>query len=178
MPGFDFDDPLTKLNLIGKRRSEILSKHQISSIRDIIYYFPRKHLDRTNITSIQNIERGNRYNIIGKIETLGEKSTRFKKIFQVIISDGTGFITLTWFNSSGFIKKLFKKGDTVAIHGKVDWYNGFVINHPEFDRLDYDENPINTGLIIPIYSLTNELRSCGIEQRVIRKIVLESLSKI
>ena len=95
MPGFDFDDPLTKLNLIGKRRSEILSKHQISSIRDIIYYFPRKHLDRTNITSIQNIERGNRYNIIGKIETLGEKSTRFKKIFQVIISDGTGFITLT-----------------------------------------------------------------------------------
>jgi len=178
MLGFDFDDPLTKLNLIGKRRSEILSKHQIYSIRDIIYYFPRKHLDRTNITSIQNIERGNRYNIIGKIETLGEKSTRFKKIFQVIISDGTGFITLTWFNSSGFIKKLFKKGDTVAIHGKVDWYNGFVINHPEFDRLDYDENPINTGLIIPIYSLTNELRSCGIEQRAIRKIVLEALNKL
>ena len=86
MPGFDFDDSLTKLNFIGKRRSEILSKILIFSIRDIIYYFSRKHLDRTNITSIQNIERGNRYNIIGKIETLGEKSTRFKKIFQFNIN--------------------------------------------------------------------------------------------
>ena len=58
---------------------------------------------------------------------------RFKKIFQVIITDGTGILTLTWFNSSRFIKSLVKKKDQIAVHGKVEWYNGFSISHPEFD---------------------------------------------
>jgi ATP-dependent DNA helicase RecG len=178
MTSFDIDDPITKLSQIGARRAKALSDHQIKSFRDLVFYFPRKHLDRTNITLIKNISRGHKFNIVGKVETFGEKSSRYKKIFQVIITDGTGLLTLSWFNSVGFIKKLFKNGDTVAVHGKVEWYNGFVINHPEFDRLDHSDNPINTGSIIPIYSLTNELRSVGIEQRIIRKIIIQALDSV
>jgi len=178
MKSFDIDDAITKLDQISTKRAKILFDHKIKSVQDLIYYFPRKHLDRTNITLIRDISSGEKYNIIGKVETLGEKSTRYKKIFQVIISDGTGFITLTWFNSARYIKKLFKKGDAVAIHGKVEWYNGFTINHPEFDMLDYNDNPVNTGSIISIYPLTSDLKSAGIEQRLIRKILLQALSSI
>ena len=178
MTSFDIDDPITKLTQIGARRAEALSDYQINSLRELAFYFPRKHLDRTNVTLIKDVSRGHKFNIVGKIETLGENRTRYKKIFQVIITDGTGLLTLTWFNSIRFIKKLFKKGDTVAVHGKVEWYNGFVINHPEFDRLDHNDNPTNTGSIIPIYSLTNELRSAGIEQRIIRKIILQALDSV
>ena len=178
MTSFDIDDPITKLTQIGARRAEALSDYQINSLRELVFYFPRKHLDRTNVTLIKDVSRGHKFNIVGKVETLGENRTRYKKIFQVIITDGTGLLTLTWFNSIRFIKKLFKKGDTVAVHGKVEWYNGFVINHPEFDRLDHNDNPTNTGSIIPIYSLTNELRSAGIEQRIIRKIILQALDSV
>ena len=178
MTSFDIDDPITKLTQIGARRAEALSDYQINSLRELVFYFPRKHLDRTNVTLIKDVSRGHKFNIVGKVETLGENPTRYKKIFQVIITDGTGLLTLTWFNSIRFIKKLFKKGDTVAVHGKVEWYNGFVINHPEFDRLDHNDNPTNTGSIIPIYSLTNELRSAGIEQRIIRKIILQALDSV
>ncbi|MEC7855657.1 MAG: ATP-dependent DNA helicase RecG [Candidatus Neomarinimicrobiota bacterium] len=178
MTNFDIDDPITKLTQIGARRAEALSDYQINSLRELVFYFPRKHLDRTNVTLIKDVSRGHKFNIVGKVETLGENRTRYKKIFQVIITDGTGLLTLTWFNSIRFIKKLFKKGDTVAVHGKVEWYNGFVINHPEFDRLDHNDNPTNTGSIIPIYSLTNELRSAGIEQRIIRKIILQALDSV
>jgi len=178
MTSFDIDDPITKLTQIGVRRAEALSDYQINSLRELVFYFPRKHLDRTNVTLIKDVSRGHKFNIVGKVETLGENPTRYKKIFQVIITDGTGLLTLTWFNSIRFIKKLFKKGDTVAVHGKVEWYNGFVINHPEFDRLDHNDNPTNTGSIIPIYSLTNELRSAGIEQRIIRKIILQALDSV
>ena len=93
------------------------------------------------------------------------RKTRYKKLFQVIVSDGTGLLTLTWFNSSTYIKKLVKKDDQIAIHGKVDWYNGFSINHPEFDILDHQSNPMNTGAIIPIYPLSIEFKKVGIEQR-------------
>ena len=155
---------------------EAFSNHHIYSIRDLLYYFPRKHLDRTNITQIKNISRGENYNIIGSVEAFGERSTRYKKIFQVVLSDGTGLITLTWFNSGRYIKKLFKKDDTIAVHGKVEWYNGFTINHPEFDILDKGDNPVNTGSIVPIYPLTNELRVAGIEQRLIRKCYFRSFN--
>ena len=178
MNSFDIDDTITKLSQIGSQRAKVFSDHQINSISELVYYFPRKHLDRTNITLIRNVTRGNKFNIVGTVETFGERSTRYKKIFQVVVTDGTGLITLTWFNSIRFIKKLFKKGDTIAVHGKVEWYNGLTINHPEFDRLDHDDNPSNTGSIIPIYPLTIELRSAGIEQRLIRKTIIEALNSV
>ena len=104
MKSFDIDDAITKLDQISTKRAKILFDHKINSIQDLIYYFPRKHLDRTNITLICDISRGEKYNIVGKVETIGEKSTRYKKIFQVIISDGTGLPTLTWLNSTRYIK--------------------------------------------------------------------------
>ena len=107
MKSFDIDDPIAKLSQIGPKRAKAFSNQQIYSVRDLLYYFPRKHLDRTNITQIKNLSRGEKYNIIGYVEALGERSTRYKKIFQVILSDGTGLITLTWFNSGRYLKKLF-----------------------------------------------------------------------
>ena len=53
--------------------------------------------------------------LIGQVETFGEKSVRRGKLFQVILSDGTGILTLTWFNGVRFMKKLFKVGDRLAI---------------------------------------------------------------
>ena len=165
MKSFDIEDTITKLNQVSTKRAEVFIDHQISSLNDLLYYFPRKHLDRSNITKIKDVQPGNKYNIVGKVETCGEKRTRFKKIFQVIITDGTGILTLTWFNSSRFIKSLVKKKDQIAVHGKVEWYNGFSISHPEFDVLDQNVNSLNTGAIIPIYPLTNEFKKVGIEQR-------------
>ena len=178
MKSFGIEDTITKLNQISTKRAEVLLDHQVKSIKDLLYYFPRKHLDRTNITKIKNIAPAHKYNIVGTVETLGEKRTRFKKIYQVLISDGTGVLTLTWFNSSKYIKNLVKKGDLIAVHGKVDWYNGFSISHPEFDILDQKTDPASTGSIIPIYPLTNEFKRVGIEQRLIRKLILQSLDKI
>ena len=113
--------------------------------------------------------------LIGQVETFGEKSVRRGKLFQVILSDGTGILTLTWFNGIRFMKKLFKVGDRLAIHGKIDWYNGPSITHPEFDKLNPDDDPISTGAVVPLYPLTNELGSIGVDQRVLRKMVRELL---
>ena len=178
MKSFDIEDTITKLNQVSTKRAEVFIDHQISSLNDLLYYFPRKHLDRSNITKIKDVQPGNKYNIVGKVETCGEKKTRFKKIFQVIIADGTGILTLTWFNSSRFIKSLVKKKDQIAVHGKVEWYNGFSISHPEFDVLDQNVNSLNTGAIIPIYPLTNEFKKVGIEQRLIRKCMKEIIEKV
>ena len=178
MNSFDIEDPITKLNQISTKRANAFIDQYINSLNDLLYYFPRKHLDRSNIAKIKDIDPGNKYNIVGKVEAVGEKKTRFKKIFQVVITDGTGILTLSWFNSSRFIKSLIKIKDQIAVHGKVEWYSGFSISHPEFDVLDQNVNSINTGAIIPIYPLTNEFKKVGIGQRLIRRSMAEIIEKV
>ena len=178
MPALDLDTSVSILSGVGSRRAEILVAHQIVYIRDLLYYFPRRHLDRTTVTPIRKLVRDESHSIIGQVETFGEKSTRRGKIFQVIISDGTGLLILTWFNGIRYVKHLFKIGDRLAVHGKIEWYNGFSIIHPEFDKLDENDDLLSTGSVIPLYPLTHELRSAGIEQRVFRKMMREVLKSV
>ena len=172
----DLATPISNLKGVGSRRETVLNDHGISTIHDLLYYFPRRHLDRTTISPIRNFTKGDVVTLIGKVETFGEKFTRRGKIFQVIVSDGTGLLTLTWFNGVRYIKNLFKIGDKLAIHGKVDYYGGFTITHPEFDKLEKDDDPVSTGKVIPLYPLTQELKSSGLDQRILRNMVSEALS--
>ena len=172
----DLATPISNLKGVGSRRETVLNDHGISTIHDLLYYFPRRHLDRTTISPIRNFTKGDVVTLIGKVETFGEKFTRRGKMFQVIVSDETGLLTLTWFNGVRYIKNLFKIGDKLAIHGKVDYYGGFTITHPEFDKLEKDDDPVSTGKVIPLYPLTQELKSSGLDQRILRNMVSEALS--
>jgi len=168
--------PISELSGVGSKRESILNDHGISNYLDLLDYFPRRHLDRTSITPIKKLKKGMNATLIGKVETFDEKFIRRGKLFQVIISDGTGYLTLTWFNGIRFIKKLFKVGDRLAINGKIDWYKGPSISHPEFDKLNPEDDPVSTGAVVPLYPLTKELKSTGIDQRVLRKMVRDVLS--
>ena len=116
--------------------------------------------------------------IVGKVETCGERKTRKGKLFQAVLSDGTGFLTLLWFNGIPYIKKSIEIGDQFAVHGKIEFYNGLQIVHPEYDKLNIDDDPLNTGSVIPLYPLTQELQKAGIENRFFRKIIRGMLKEI
>ena len=64
-----------------------------------------------------------------------------------------------------------KIGLRLVIFGKVEWYNGFVITHPEFEILDEGENNVFSSGMMPIYPMTKEFASIGLEQRRLRKII-------
>jgi ATP-dependent DNA helicase RecG len=64
------------------------------------------------------------------------------------------------------------------VYGKVDFYRGNTMTHPDFDFLDANGDTLNTGAVIPVYPLTQELRKCGFSSRSFRKLfgaVLEEL---
>nr|MCS5641540.1 ATP-dependent DNA helicase RecG [Candidatus Neomarinimicrobiota bacterium] len=91
---------------------------------------------------------------------------------------GTGLLTLLWFNGVPYIKKSIEIGDQFAVHGKIEFYNGLQIVHPEYDKLNIDDDPLNTGSVIPLYPLTQELQKAGIENRFFRKIIRGMLKGI
>ena len=178
---------MTKTNLstslqyiknVGPARAKVLSEIGLEDSEDLLYYFPRRHLDRTTVTAISLLKKGMITTIVGKVETCGERKTRKGKLFQAILSDGTGFLTLLWFNGVPYIKKSIKIGDQFAVHGKIEFYNGLQIVHPEYDKLNIDDDPLNTGSVIPLYPLTQELQKAGIENRFFRKIIRRMLKEI
>ena len=163
---------------VGPARAKVLSEIGLEDSEDLLYYFPRRHLDRTTVTAISLLKKDMITTIVGKVETCGERKTRKGKLFQAVLSDGTGFLTLLWFNGVPYIKKLIKIGDQFAVHGKIEFYNGLQIVHPEYDKLNIDDDPLNTGSVIPLYPLTQELQKAGIENRFFRKIIRGMLKEI
>ena len=161
-------DSISNLKGIGPQRQKVLSTHGLNSLEDLLYYFPRKHLDRTILTPINEFYKDRNVTLVANVETFGVKRIRRGSMFQVIVSDGSGLLTLNWFNGVRYVKDLFKVGDKLAINGKVEWYNGFAMTHPEFEKLQEDEDPLQTGKIIPIYPLTQELKAVGVDQRIFK----------
>ena len=163
--------PLIVLKGIGPKKAEALSIDGLSTIDQLLHYYPRKYLDRTTLTLLSKLSVGQNVNVIGTIQSIKMRKGKFKYFLESIIYDGYGYLTLRWFNGAKYIKKALKIGDKLAVSGKVEFYNGYQIIHPDFEKLKEDEDPINTGSIIPIYPLTSNLKNNGIDSRFLRRII-------
>ena len=164
---------------VGPQRASILNQNNIKTINDLIRYYPRKYLDRTNIKKIREVKIGEKAVIIAKVKSFSMKRTKKNRYFQVTIADDSGgYINCMWFNSLSWITDKFKIGDNVALFGKIEFYQSLRIIHPEFDILDESDDPINTGCIVPLYSSNNLLKKVGLDSRGIRKIILTIFSSL
>ncbi|NQU66397.1 MAG: ATP-dependent DNA helicase RecG [Candidatus Marinimicrobia bacterium] len=172
------ESDITYLKGVGPRRGAVLKAHGIHTIRDLLYYIPRKYLDRTLVMSINQLRIGDEAVVIGKVLATGSKKTRNRSFFQVTISDGSGMLTCVWFRHSPWITEKFTEGELVAFYGKVEFYNGLKLVHPDFDLLDTGEDPVNTGQILATYPSTGELKSVGFDSRGFRRVIRNVFSAL
>ncbi|MBH31101.1 MAG: ATP-dependent DNA helicase RecG [Candidatus Marinimicrobia bacterium] len=163
---------------VGPQRAKALKGVNVATALDLLYYFPRRHLDRTLITLIKNLEKGETTTVVAKVEAGGMRSSRKRKYYQLMVSDGSGVLKCTWFNGAQYIKKIFSVGDEVAFHAKVDFFNGYQMVHPEYDILNDDERePLNTGAVIPLYPSSEILKKVGLDSRGFRRIIKACLEE-
>ncbi|RLC61167.1 MAG: hypothetical protein DRI80_09430, partial [Chloroflexota bacterium] len=93
------DSPVTVLQGVGPRQAERLAKLGIHTIRDMLYFFPRRYDDYSQLKPINRLEHGEEVTIIAQVWDAGARETRGGGvIFKATLSDGTGFIEATWFN--------------------------------------------------------------------------------
>jgi len=169
------DTEITYLKGVGPVRGKLLNEIGITTVRDLLQYYPRKFLDRTNIKPINHLKIGEEAVVIGKVQSFGLRKTRRRNFFQIILNDGSGRLQCNWFNGISWISDKFTINQKVAVFGKIDFYKGFTISHPEHDILDENEDPTNTGKIIAQYSSTASLKSAGLDSRGFRKIITNAL---
>jgi ATP-dependent DNA helicase RecG len=169
------------LKSIGPKRAESFGKMGIVTVRDLLFYFPSKHLDRTTIlTAIKayaHLINGyeGELTIIGKVYEVERIRFRQKQILKVQFRDNSGFFECVWFQGINYFADLFHEGEIFALSGKpvLSKYGNLQYTHPDFDRITEEEsnNLINTGKIIPFYRIPKELRQKNIGDFSLRKII-------
>jgi len=166
---------------VGPKRAESFRKIGIETIRDILFYFPSRHLDRTTtLTAAKaygHILSGydGELTIIAKVEDVEKRRFGKREILKVQFRDQTGFFECTWFQGVKYFASVFHEDDTFAISGKPvkSKYGNLQFTHPDFDRMSEDEsrNFLNTGKIIPFYRIPKELRNKNIGDFSLRRII-------
>ncbi|HEX9935069.1 MAG TPA: ATP-dependent DNA helicase RecG, partial [bacterium] len=176
------DTPVQYVKGIGPKRAEVLAKADVHTVEDLLTYYPRRYLDRSNLKKIVDLHPGEEATVVGKVYSAEIMRGRAKR-FMLLVGDGSGFIHCVWFGGIQYIAKAFKTGDTVAFSGKVTFYRGPQLVHPEYDKLseEGEANPLHTGGIIPLYPSSETLSQAGLESRGFRRILrplLDSLAAL
>jgi ATP-dependent DNA helicase RecG len=156
------ESPVTVISGIGPALAEKLERLGVKTIRDLLYLFPRRYDDFSNLKPINRLQYGDEVTIMGTVWNAGEKRVRGgASIFQAVISDGSGTLQCTWFNP--YVANQIKRGVQIVVSGKVTEYNGrLTFSSPEFELLDNEL--LNTARIVPVYPLTE-----GLSNRMLRK---------
>ena len=173
------DTPIQFIKGVGPKRAEVLHSLGISTIKDLLYYFPRKYVDRTSLSTIGSIQEGDEVNLVGRVKSVNLRRMKKGNFVTANVADHTGSIRLMWFNAADYIHQSLKVGDLLTMHGKVAAYKGsYQIVHPEYDKLNANEISLTTGFIIPVYPLTDDLKKSGLENRNLRKIIYLALQSV
>ena len=121
---------LQDLRGVGPRLESSLNQLGIHTTQDLLFHLPFRYEDRTRIQPIGGLYPGARVLIEGEVEhsaiIRGRRAT-----LAVVISDGTGRITLRFFHFRAAQKKQFSKGTRVRCYGEVrSGYRGMDMVHP------------------------------------------------
>ena len=167
--------PVQYLKGIGEKRAQALESIGINSFIDLIQYYPRRYLDRSNITPIKNLKVNEVATAVGKVQTCGIKKGARQR-FILLLTDETGFLSCVWFHQVQYWQKRFKPGQLLAVSGKVGYFGGKQIIHPDFDLLSEEsenlaDDFLHTGAIIPVYPSTEALSRIGLDSRGFRRIL-------
>jgi ATP-dependent DNA helicase RecG len=180
------DKPLSQLEEVGVRKSGYLARLGLMTVRDMLYYYPRDHIDYARQVNIRNLEAGETVTIVGTVKRCNcFTSPKNKKlsIFELLLQDSTGQIKLnrflagTRYNGRGWQeqqKRRYPPGTVVAASGLVKKNKyGLTLEDPELEVLDHSGGSIDSmkiGRVVPVYPLTE-----GVPADLVRQAVIAAL---
>lgn len=166
------NDSIDVIKNIGKTRTDQLNKLGIETVEDLIEYYPRDYEDRSSFVDIANIEVGKTNTIRGKVASLPEaKRIRTMTIVSARIKDKSGIIECVWFNQP-YVKNQLTYGREYTFTGRVNEKFGRIqMDSPDYEPVN--EHSLNTGRIVPVYTVPNKM-----SQKVIRGCIKEAMDSV
>ena len=167
---------LDEIKGFGEKRLSSFKKYGINNISDLLRFFPKKHIDRSQISTIDSItgDITKEITILGEVTDVSVFTTKTRlRIATLVIKDDTGVIRAKWFGPQ-YIETRFKKDDSVAISGipDVKKTGSIEFKNPTIEKFSDLEELNETGSLIPIYPKIE-----GLSSTIIRKGIKEALRR-
>ena len=170
---------------VGPKIAYMLNKLGIYTVGDLLYYFPRKHVDYSTRTRIRDLKVGETTTIFGTIKAVESYKTKNNLgVVKVRIGDGSGYLNLSFFASKANkytqerMKTQFPKGTGIMVSGLVKFNNydrSLTLDKPTYSIMDddiLDPSNINMARIVPIYPLSEKLNIKNLRRAIFNTIQL------
>jgi len=160
------------LSGVGPARAALLKGElQISTLHDLLYYFPYKYIDRSRIFQIREVDGTMPYiQLKGKILSFEQIGEGRRQRLVAHFSDGTGVADLVWFSGIKYTLDRYRPGVEYVVFGKPTIFGGRVnVAHPEID-LEANINLTEMGMQ-PYYNTTEKMKKAGLNSAAIRKLI-------
>ena len=169
--GQGLETPLGQIRGFTPALLKLLERLGITIVRDLLFHFPRRHIDFTTTQPIGSLEIGKEQTAVGTVWEV--KELRFARgrrgSAEAVIGDDSGNVRAIWFNGP-HMARVLKRGSQVALSGRVGIFKGRkVFQNPEYEEAGNQES-VHTARLVPVYPKTE-----GLTSRRIRGIVKGAL---
>lgn len=167
---------LSQVEGIGPYFIRKLESLGITTIGDLIFHFPFRYDDFSNLSSALDAKEGEKVTLIGEIWQIQNIFTRAGRVLtKAVFNDGSGPIELTWFNQS-WLTKSISPGDKLQVSGKISKYKNKVgIIAPIWEKATNvisaeagikKKDSLHTGRLVPVYPETEGLTSKWLRTKI------------
>ena len=178
-------DLTTKLiDVVGDRTAKVLeSGIGARTVGDLLRHYPRRYMVRGELTDISELKEGDEVTILAEVFSTNARSLRGRKgtILEVVVTDGTSKLSLTFFNQAWRERDL-RVGRQGLFAGKVGIFNGKrQLSHPDYELIP-DGSDVDSaidefaGKYLPVYPATAKMPSWKLAQCI--KLAVDSLDEV
>lgn len=154
----DLSTPMSALKRVGSVTSKSLASLGITTIADLLAYFPFRYDDYRASSALADVQPGQTVTVTAQIELIQNKRSprRRMNITEALVNDGTESLRVIWFNQP-FLTRNLKPGDIVSLAGRVgEDYGGPIMTSPVYEKVT-QAGAIHTKGLVPVYHLTADL---------------------
>ena len=160
------------VGVLGDRTTKVLNDlFGYLTVGDLLHHYPRRYLVRGELSNIAELNEGDEVTILAEVYSATSRRLHARKgnILEVIVTDGSAKLSLTFFNQAWREKDL-KVGKQALFAGKVGVFNGKrQLAHPDYELIP-DGNDVDAavegfaGKYLPMYPASAKLPSWKIAQ--------------
>ena len=162
MPQLKLDTPIEDVPSVQKRFLPKLKRLGIETVRDLLWHFPARYEDWSEMSDIIDLKSGDEKTIQGIIQKVRQTKTFKRRMFitEIVAADKTGSIRAVWFNQP-YIGQILKEGKLINLSGKTALSkNELYMSNPIYEMaqtIKHGDTPRHTARIVPIYPETKGL---------------------
>lgn len=157
--------PIASVKGVSAKMADALETTGVRTVRDLLYYFPRDHLDYRKRDRIRRLRYGEKTTLLGTVQSVRTKRIRARlTLTTAVVGDDSGRIEVRWFNQP-YLEKQLSRGRRIAISGEADVFDGRLVFVPRDYEWVKEDELTHASRLVPMYPLVR-----GLYQKSLRSL--------